>query len=443
MCTLDAPQSRTHSAIPEIVATELARTTARPHPPHRARLAHWREAGLALGLFAAGALWMCWPSQPALATDPAAQAAPQAMPVSVAVVASRDTMKWDEFSGRLQAVERVELRPRVAGAVQAVQFREGALVRTGDLLVTIDPAPYEAALARAEALQQAAAAQVQFAHSELERGKQLVDTKVVSTRELDQRTNASREAEANLRAADAAVQTAKLDLGYTQVRAPVDGRVGRLNVTVGNLVAAGPTSPVLATLVSVDPIYVVFDAEESAVSEALASIGEGDVRADDVLGRIDAIPVEIVTATSGAAPVRGKLQLVDNQVDAATGTFRLRAVFDNPHGQLVPGQFARVRMGRAKSEPALVINERAVGTDQDKKFVFVVGADDKAVWREVKLGPPAEGLRVVASGLKDGERVVVNGLQRVRPGALLAPEVVPMATAAASSAPASPDLAAN
>ncbi len=408
-------------------------------PRDRPRLARGAILGLA-ALATATAVWAAWPISTALATDPppAEAAAPPAMPVSVAVLKSRDTMRWDEFSGRLVAVERVELRPRVGGAVKAVHFREGALVKQGDLLVTIDPEPYVAALNRAEAMREASAAQVDFAKTELDRGKQLVDNRVVSVRDLDQRTNTYREAEANLRAAEAAVQTAKLDLGYTEVRAPVDGRIGRLDVTVGNLVVAGPTSPVLTTLVSVDPIYVGFDADENAIADALASIGAGDV-----LSQIDQIPVEITTATTGGKAVRGKLQFIDNQVDAATGTFRVRAVFDNPDGRLVPGQFARVRMGRAKTEPALVINERAVGTDQDKKFVFVVGDDNKATYREVRLGPPSEGLRVVAHGLKDGERVVVNGLQRVRPGAVVAPEVVPMETASTAPADSNASVAAR
>ncbi|MDR6950927.1 multidrug efflux system membrane fusion protein [Ancylobacter sp. 3268] len=433
---MSTEKARSHAAVPEIVQAELARIEM--ETPRR----RWRDAGLAFGLAGmatAAAVWFAWPISTALATDPPAQAqAPQATPVSVAVLKTRDTMEWDEFSGRLQAVERVEVRPRVAGAVKTVHFREGALVKQGDLLVTIDPEPFQAALDRAEALREALVAQVEFSRSEVDRGKQLVDNRVVSVRDLDQRTNVFREAQANLKAAEAAVQTAKLDLGYTEVRAPVDGRVGRLNVTVGNLVAAGPTSPVLTTLVSVDPIYVGFDADENVVSKALATIGDGDV-----LGQIDRIPVEIATATTGADPMRGHLQLVDNQVDAATGTFRLRAVFDNPQGRLVPGQFARVKMGRAKTEPALVINERAIGTDQDKKFVFVVDADSKASYREVKLGPPTEGLRVVTSGLKDGERVVVNGLQRVRPGALLAPEIVPMETASAAKATGSATVAAQ
>ena len=409
----------------EIVRDEATVLPARP----------WRDA--ALRLLAATALTgaavlLAWPSTMALATDPppAAAAAQQGTPVSVAVLKARQTMDWNEFSGRLQAVERVDVRSRVAGAVEKVHFREGSLVKQGDLLVTIDPKPFEAELAHAQSLMAAADARVSLTKSDLDRGKQLVDNKVVSVRDLDQRINASKEAEANLRAAQAAVQTAQLDLDYTSVRAPVDGRVGRSEVTVGNLVAAGPTSPILTTLVSVDPIYVGFNADEETVGVALASLGEG---VDD-LTLIDRIPVEITTATSGGKPVKGNLQLVDNQVEVGTGTFRLRAVFTNTDGRLVPGQFARVKMGRAKAESALVINERAVGTDQDKKFVFVVDDASKAVYREVKLGPNANGLRVVTSGLKEGERIVVNGLQRVRPGALLAPEVVPMETASAPKA---------
>ncbi|MDF2995942.1 MAG: efflux transporter, family, subunit [Xanthobacteraceae bacterium] len=389
--------------------------------------------GLALSLTVGmgGAFLVSWPSQVARATDPApAAAAPQGTPVSVAVVQPRDAMAWEEFSGRLEAVERVDVRSRVDGAVETVHFREGALVKAGDLLVTIDQDPFKAELDRAEAQAAAAEARVSLTKNELERGQRLVDARVVSVQDLDNRTNNFKEAQANLRAAQAAVQTAKLNLGFTEVRAPVAGRVGRLEITVGNLVASGPSAPVLTNLVSVDPIYVSFDADEEAVSRALSSLGEA-AGSTDSFARI---PVEITTATSGKS-MRGHLQLVDNQVDIATGTFRMRAVFDNPDGRLIPGQFARVKMGRAKTEPALVINERAIGTDQDKKFVFVVDGEGKAAYREVKLGAPSEGLRVVASGLKAGERIVVNGLQRVRPGALLAPEEVPM-TGAAASAPA-------
>jgi membrane fusion protein, multidrug efflux system len=356
---------------------------------------------------------------------PAAAAAPQAMPVMVATVVHTDVSTWDEFSGRLEAVERVDVRSRVAGAVQEVHFSEGALVKKGDLLVTIDPAPYQAEVDRAEAQAVAARARLTYATSEHERAQRLWEESAIARRELDERVNARREAEANLRAAEAALQSARLSLGYTQVRAPVSGRVGRLEVTVGNLVAAGPSAPVLTTLVSVSPIYASFDADERAVARALSDLPRGGGTRAALLKRI---PVEMGTADTGDTPFRGHLQLVDNQVNAKSGTVRVRAVFDNPDGHLMPGQFAKVRLGRASSEPALLINERAVGTDQSKRYVMVVGDDNKANYREVTLGEPFEGLRIVKAGLKPGERIVVNGLQRVRPGALVAPQPTQMAS---------------
>ncbi|HEV7259453.1 MAG TPA: efflux RND transporter periplasmic adaptor subunit [Bosea sp. (in: a-proteobacteria)] len=347
-------------------------------------------------------------------------AAPPATPVSVATVEPREIVNWAEFSGRLEAIERVELRSRVSGVVESVHFREGGLVKRGDLLVGIDQAPYLAEFERTQAQVLAAEARVALAASEHERGEQLMASRNVSQRELDTRFNALREAQANLRAAEAARQTARLNLDYTQIRAPISGRIGKLGVTVGNLVAAGASAPLLTTLVSVDPVYASFDADERTMLDALASL-PGNERA------LDRIPVRLATATSEAASYTGKLHFVDNNVDAASGTVRVRAILDNPDGKLLPGQFVRVQMGQAKAEQSLVINERAVGTDQNKKFVFVVGADNKALWREVTLGPTNEGLRVVTAGLKPGERIVVNGLQRIRPGATVAPEAVPMA----------------
>jgi multidrug efflux system membrane fusion protein len=354
-------------------------------------------------------------------SPPAAQAQP-AVPVSVAVVEPRETMIWEPFSGRLEAVERVELRPRVSGAIQAAHFREGQLVKQGDLLITIDPAPFEAEVARAEAQVAAAEARVSLSKSDLERGQQLSDSRNLSQRDFDQRLNASREAEANLHAAQATLRSAKLNLDYTQVRAPVAGRVGKLEVTVGNLVGEGPTAPVLTTLVSVDPIYASFNAGEEIVLQALKALGGGS----QSYAHVDRIPVEMETVASNGEPFKGRLQLIDNKVDADSGTVRVRAVFDNPDGVLMPGQFARLRMGQAKTDAVLAVNERAIGTDQDKKFVLVVDDENKAEYREVSLGPVAAGLRIVTRGLKPGERIVVNGLQRVRPGAVVAPQLVSM-----------------
>jgi multidrug efflux system membrane fusion protein len=349
-------------------------------------------------------------------------AAPRAVPVSVATVAATEINTWDEFSGRLEAVERVDVRSRVAGAVQAVHFREGALVKKDELLITIDPAPYAAEVERAEAQVTSAQARVAFTRSEQERARRLWAEQAIAQRELDERVNASREADASLRAAQAQLQSARLNLGYTQVRAPVPGRIGKLEVTVGNLVAAGPGAPVLTTLVSVSPIYASFDADEQVVMRALKDLPGGP----GARTRIDGIPVQMGTAGVEGTPYEGRLQLIDNQVDARSGTVRVRAAFDNTDGSLIPGQFARIRMGQAHSDMALLVNERAVGTDQNKKFVMVVGQDNKAEYREVTLGAPANGLRVVTRGLQAGERIVVNGLQHLRPGALVAPQPVSM-----------------
>ncbi|MDO9360206.1 MAG: efflux RND transporter periplasmic adaptor subunit [Polaromonas sp.] len=355
-----------------------------------------------------------------------AAAAPQATPVSVATVVQSDVSAWDEFSGRLEAVERVDIRSRVSGTLQSVHFREGALVKKGELLLVIDPAPYAADVDRADAQVAAAQARVAQAKGEQERSQRLWNEQAISKREFDERGNSQREADANLRAAQAALQTARLSLGYTQVRAPVAGRVGKLEVTVGNLVAAGPGAPVLTTLVSVSPIYASFDADEQAIAKALKDAGssQGGSR------NLERIPVQMGTAASTDTPFNGRLQLVDNQVDAKSGTVRARAVFDNADGQLMPGQFARVRMGQSTKASALLVNERAVGTDQNKKYVLVIGADNKAVYREVVLGAHVDGLRIVTQGLAANERIVVNGLQRIRPGALVDPQPVAMSAKA-------------
>lgn len=377
-----------------------------------------RRAGLIAGaaaLVALGAVGFAqFGSGPAQANS--GPAAPPATPVSVAQVVSQEVSAWNEFSGRLEAVDRVDVRARVSGAVQAVHFREGSLVKAGDLLVTIDPAPYQAEVARVEAQVTAAQARVTYTQSELARSKALLEERAVAKRDFDERDNAAREAAANLRAAQAALQTAQLNLGYTQVRAPVAGRVGKIEVTTGNLVAAGAGAPVLTTLVSVSPIYASFDADEKIIGSALAAL-PADRRG------LEKIPVEMA---NGGDAVTGRLQLVDNQVDAKSGTLRVRAVFDNKDGRLLPGQFAKLRMGQAKNEPALLVNERAVGTDQDKRYVIVVGEGNQAEWRGVTLGANVNGLRVVTSGLKGGERIVVGGVQRVRPGSVLAPKDVAM-----------------
>jgi len=219
------------------------------------------------------------------------------------------------------------------------------------------------------------------------------------------------------------------DQALTSRDSTVAGRIGKLEITLGNLIAAGPGAPVLTTLVSVDPIYAAFDANEHVVTSALAGLrasGDGN-RAD-----LDRIPVQMTTAADRDQPHAGRLQLIDNRVDVASGTVRVRAEFDNADGALIPGQFARIRMGQPLTERVVLVSERAVGTDQDKKFVLVVDGDNKVSWREVRLGASVDGLRVVTEGLAAGERIVVNGVQRVRPGSVVAPQTVAMAARADS-----------
>jgi len=383
---------------------------------HAYTLATLTALVLALG---AGSLSGCSSKADAHASN----SAPQAIPVAVATVQSSNVTIWNEFSGRLEAVDRVDIRSRVAGTIQAVHFREGALVKKGDLLFTIDQGPYIAAVNNAEGQVASAQAQVVYTRADFERSKELIAQHAIAQRDMDASLNAKNAAEASLRSAQAQLDSAKLNLGYTEVRAPVNGRVGKIEITVGNAVLIDNISPVLTTLVSVNPVYASFDADERIVTEALSEIPANSPSA------LAQIPIQMGTSASSDTPFLGHLQLVDNQVDTHSGTVRVRAVFDNPEGRLIPGQFARIRMGQAKTQDALLINERAVGTDQSKKFVFVVGSDNKAQYREVTLGATVNGLRVVTAGLKAGERIVVNGTQRVQPGALIAPQAVEMKAA--------------
>ncbi|MVA71078.1 efflux RND transporter periplasmic adaptor subunit [Agrobacterium vitis] len=384
------------------------------------RKQRWALMGAGLGLvvsISAVSVVLQLPMSAAATAASAAAPAP-AVPVTVSKVSSRNFTHWELFSGRLEAVERVDVRPRVGGAIQSVHFREGALVKAGDLLFTIDPAPYQAAVDQAEGQFASAEAKVDLARIELDRGLKLSGNSTISQSDMDQRRNSFTQAQAAMGTARAQLQSAQLELDYTQVRAPVSGRVGKLEVTAGNLVASGSSSSVLTTLVSVDPIYASFNVSEQLVAKALSQLPQTGA----ALADIDRIPVEIGTLADDGTPIKGKLQLINNQVDAASGTIGVRAVFDNPGGRLIPGQFVRVRMGQPVPENKILVSERAIGTDQDKKFVFVVDAENKVNYRQIQLGDVAEGQRVVESGLAAGDTIVVNGLQRIKPGAIVAPQ---------------------
>jgi multidrug efflux system membrane fusion protein len=379
-------------------------------------------AGVALALWATGIVAM--PNAPA---PPAAvNAAPPPMPVSVAKVEEKSVTEWDEFSGRVRAIDHVEVRPQVSGIIEQVYFRDGQLVRKGDLLFTIDPRPFQAALDNAKAVEAGAAAKLALAQSNLDRNKNLIQSHAIAQRDLDVSNDDFLEANAALQAAQAAVQTAQLNLNYTAITAPVSGRVSRAEITVGNLVGDGASAPVLTTVVSVSPVYVEFEIDEQTYLKYLANGASGN-------SGLDHIPVGMGLANEEGYPRQGRLESIDNQLDTSSGTIRVRAIFDDPAGDLTPGLYAKVRTGGSAAESAILVDDRAVGTDQDKKFVMVIDAENKANYRAVTLGPMVNGLRIVRSGLHEGERIVVDGLQRVRPNAVVAPTEVAMDRDAAAA----------
>jgi multidrug efflux system membrane fusion protein len=352
--------------------------------------------------------------------DEAAAAAPAGPPVSAAVVLEKPVTETQEFSGRLEAVEVVEIRSRVSGYITAVNFKPGAEVKKGEVLFVIDPRPYQAEADRAGAAANAARARADLARLELQRAERLLLDKAIAQREFDEKAAAQKELDANARAAQAQFESARLNLAYTRVTAPIDGRVSKAEITLGNLVDA---TAVLTSVVSMDRIYASFDGDE----QTYLRVGARDQRSKPAV-------VKVGLANEEGFPHEGKLEFVDNQLDARTGSVRMRATLANPDRALAPGLFARVQVGNGEAGKAVVINDRAVGTDQSRKFVVVVGSDGKAEYRPVTLGPVVDGLRVVRTGLKAGEKIVVNGLQRVRPGAPVTPQIVPMdadATAAA------------
>jgi membrane fusion protein, multidrug efflux system len=381
---------------------------------HKRRVLAASVAGL---LCVAGALTIYHHAE---AKPPVAAAAPTAATVDVAEVAQRDVTDWKQYSGHLEAVEHVDIRPQVSGVLTAVHFKDGSLVRKGDLLFTIDPRPFEAEVARAQAQLAGAEARAAYTADDLARGERLLAENAIARRDFDEKQNASREARANLQVTQAALKTAQLNLEYTRITAPIAGRVSRAEVTVGNLVAPG-NAAALTTLVSADRIYAAFDVDEQSYLQVV-NTAQGKT-----------MPIHLGLADSADYPLTGKLSSVDNHLDNTSGTIRLRAVIENPDGRLVPGLYVRVKLGSPNQRHALLVDEKAVGTDQAKRFVLVVDAKGQANYREVRLGSLQDGLRVVESGLSAGEHIVVNGLQRVRPGDTVTPNPVRMGAEAAKS----------
>ena len=366
-----------------------------------------------LGALAALAVLMTGCEHHIAAAQGASAPAPQ---VSVAQVVSRPITEFDEFTAHFEAVDRVELRPRVSGYIASVDFTQGREVKKGDVLVVIDPRPYQAELKRAQAQLAQARSQLELSKSERDRAIKLLAARAISREEYDSRISGSAEASANVDAAAAAVETAALNLEFTRITAPISGIVGRAEVTAGNLVTSGQT--LLTTLVSIDPIYVSFDGDEQAYLKYM-EIGRSSQANTNQ-------PLFVGLADEVGYPHQGVMVFVNNEMDATTGTVRARGLFENHNHEFMPGMFARVKLPGSAPHPALLINDSAVGTDQSTKYVLVVGADNKAQYRPVDLGPLVDGLRVVRSGLSGGDSIIVNGLQRVRPGALVAPERVAM-----------------
>jgi multidrug efflux system membrane fusion protein len=348
--------------------------------------------------------------------------APQPPKIQVADVVSRDVVEWDEFTGRLEAVSSVSIRPRVSGLVSAIRFEEGTMVRKGDVLFELDARPFQAEVDRLRAELARANATVERATSELDRANRLSGENAMAPEERDRRGAFAKESAAQVAAVEAALRSAQLGLEFTKVTSPIDGRVGRAIVTAGNLVSAGPgEATLLTTVVSVDPIYASFEADEQTFQHYVDLAREGK-RAS---ARATGLPIHMALATEEGFSRQGELDFLDNQINPATGTIRGRTVFRNRDLSLTPGSFVRLRLPGSASYRALLIQDRAVGTDLDKRYVYVVTAG-KIEYRTVQLGPLIDGLRVVRSGLKPADVVVVNGLQRVRPGAQIEPVKVPM-----------------
>lgn len=343
-------------------------------------------------------------------------AAAQGVPVEVAEVVTRKITDWTHFSGRLEAVDRVEVRPQVTGVLTAVHFKDGALVKKGDVLFTIDQRQYAAEVFGAEA-------RAEYTASELARGERLLSENAISKRDLEEKKNAAQVAQAQLR-------IARLNLEFSQIRAPIDGRMSRAEVTVGNLVTANSGAP-LTSIVSSHKIYAGFDVDEQTflkyVNPSRNSKGA-------------ALPVYLGLANESGYSYEGVINSVDNRLDPVAGTIRVRAMFDNKDGSLVPGLYARIRLGGGNEREAVLISEKALGTDQAKRFVLVVDKDNKTAYRAVTTGAMQDGLVIVEAGLAPGERIVVNGLQRVRPGDPVSPQLVSMENGKSATQQASADM---
>jgi len=364
--------------------------------------------------------------------------APAAPPIAVSVSppVERYVTDYADFTARTAAVDSVEVRSHVWGYLERVNFKEGALVRKGDVLFELDPRPYQAMVNQADAKVAQDEAQLKFDEAEYQRSLLAFENGAGSKSELDKSAAARGVDQANIAADKAIVASRRLDLDYTKVTAPVSGRVSRYAVTVGNLIQSGDQGggTLLTTIVSVDPIYAYFDVDERTVQRVRKLIREGKAES----ARQSTVPVSLGLATEETLSQQGTINFVDNQVNPKTGTLRVRAVFPNKDEALSPGFFARVRVPIGQAHPALLISDRAIDNDQGQKIVYVVDEKNEVVARPIRVGALHDGLRAIEDGLKPGERVIVNGLQQVRPGITVEPKVVDMPKSAPKSDASNP-----
>jgi len=348
--------------------------------------------------------------------------------VSVADVVVREITSWEQFSGRIEAKEAVQIRPRVKGIIEKVHYREGDIVKKGDLLFTIDQQPFRVELNRAEADLARAHTQAELTQVESRRAKNLLTRKLLSQDEYDQRIAAEHQAKSNVRAAEATVQLAQLNLEYTEIRSPINGRSGRALITKGNLISSSPTPDLLTTILSLDPVYVTFDSDELTY---LSYFGDAQPSAKN-----NKRTVFIGLSNEQGFPRKGYIDFVDNQLDPNTGTIRLRAVLDNKDQRLLPGLFVRIKLLAPKSEQAILIADHAILTDQDRKYVYILGEENQAMRRDVKTGRTIDGLRMINEGLNPGEQVIVHGIQKVFfPNMPVVPQVIGMTDPPSSPEP--------
>ncbi|MDX1751307.1 MAG: efflux RND transporter periplasmic adaptor subunit [Methylophaga sp.] len=371
-----------------------------------------------LGSIAAMVLSAC--GNPQASNQAEAPAAPQ---VSVAQVVSERITEWDEFTGRLQAPETVNLVPRVSGYIEQVHFTEGALVNKGDLLVQIDPQPFAAEVARLKADLQSAQSALALAETEYNRAEKLSSARAISDELLDTRLARKQQAAASVASVKAALHRAELDLSYTRITAPISGRVSYAQITAGNYVNAGQSQ--LTSLVSTDKMYAYFDVDEQSYLKYLR-LSEAGKRADT--RDATANPVYMALADDNNYQHIGNIDFVDNSVNQQTGSIRIRASFPNTDDRLLPGLFARIKLVGSDSYQGILIDEKAIGTDLNNKFVLLVNAENQLEYRAVKLGEKVNGLRIVREGLAANDKIVVNGLQRVMPNIQIEPKLVNMAT---------------